>query len=208
MISQNRIFLLVTGDFNGINSSWWKNDCVTKDGTEIESLTCSCRLSQLISNPTHILSNSSSCIDLAPANQPYFIIDSGVRPSFHPNCHQQIVYSKLNLKIEYPPLYKRLVWDYKNEDSQSINKAIEMFNWAKLFHNKNIHDQVKHFNEAVVNIVYNYIPNKCITCNGKDISLLNDPIKGLINQKKYLISTSRKEDLILFKKTCKPLHRI
>ena len=100
MISQNRMFLLVTGDFNARNSSWWKNDYITREGNEIESLTCSYGLSQLISDPTHILQNSSSCIDLIFMNQPNFVIDTGVHPSLHPNCHLQIVFSKLNLKID------------------------------------------------------------------------------------------------------------
>ena len=73
-----------------------------------------------------------------------------MHPSLHPNFHHRIVFSKLNLKIEYPPLYERLVWDCKKTDSQSINKAIEMFNWEKLFQNKNIHDQLKLFNETIV----------------------------------------------------------
>ena len=30
-------------------------------------------------------------------------MDSGAHASLHPNCHHQIVYEKLNLKIEYPP---------------------------------------------------------------------------------------------------------
>ena len=48
MISQNPIFLLVTGDFNATNSSWWKNDYVTRKGYNIETLTYSYRLSKLI----------------------------------------------------------------------------------------------------------------------------------------------------------------
>ena len=64
-------------------------------------------------------------------NQVNFIIDSSVHSPLHPNRHHQIVFSKLNVKIEYPPLYERLGWDYKYADSQSINKAIEMFNWEK-----------------------------------------------------------------------------
>ena len=72
MISQNPIFLLVTGDLNARNLSWWKNDCVTREGNGIESLTCSYGLNQLISDPTHILENSSSCTDLIFTNQPKF----------------------------------------------------------------------------------------------------------------------------------------
>ena len=111
----------------------------------------------------------------------------------HPNCHHQIVFSKLNLKIEYPPLYERLVWDYKNADSQSINKAIEMFNWEKLFQNKNIHDQLKLFNETIVNIVSNYIPNKFIISNDKDPPWLNDHIKRLINLKNEIFKKYLKD---------------
>ena len=53
MISQNPIFLLVTGDFNV------KNNCITGQGNKIEPLTCSYGLRQLIFDPTNILHNSS-----------------------------------------------------------------------------------------------------------------------------------------------------
>ena len=55
-------------------------------------------------------------------------MDSSVHGSLHPNCHHQIVYSKLNLKIEYPPLYERLVWDYNKTNTQFLNRTIETFN--------------------------------------------------------------------------------
>ena len=58
-----------------------------------------------------------------------------------------------------------------------------MFNWEKLFQNKNIHDQLKLLKKTIVNIVSNYIPNKFIIWNDKDPPLLNDHIKRLINLK-------------------------
>ena len=73
------------------------------------------------------------------------------------------------------------------------NKAIEMFNWEKLFQNKNIHDQLKLFNETIVNIVSNYIPNKFITCNEKDLPWLNDHIKRLINLKNEIFKKYLKD---------------
>ena len=87
MISQNPIFLLVTGDFNVRSSCWWKNNCITGEDNKIEPLTCSYGLRQLIFDPTNILQNSSGCIDLIFTNQPNFVIDSGVHPSLHPKCH-------------------------------------------------------------------------------------------------------------------------
>ena len=58
-------------------------------------------------NQTHILSNSSSCFDLIFTNQPNLVIDNGTYPSFHPNCHHQIINCKINLHVEYLPPYKR-----------------------------------------------------------------------------------------------------
>ena len=76
-------------------------------------------------------------------------MDSGVHASLHPNCHHQIVYAKLNLKSEYPtppsPLshyIERLVWHYKNTNTQLLNRTIETFNWEKLLENKNLNDQL------------------------------------------------------------------
>ena len=66
-------------------------------------------LHQLMSDPTHILPNSSSFIDLIFTDQPNLVVDSGVHPSLHPNCHYQITYCKFNLFIEYPPPYEQQV---------------------------------------------------------------------------------------------------
>ena len=59
-------------------------------------------LHQIIKEPTHIINNSFSCIDLIFCNQSNLIIDSGVHSSLHPCWHHQIVYAKVNLKIYYP----------------------------------------------------------------------------------------------------------
>ena len=72
------------------------------EGSRVDGITSFYGLSKLISEPTHTLPNSSSCIDLIFMNQNNFIMDSGVHASLHPNCHHQIIYAKLNLKIEYP----------------------------------------------------------------------------------------------------------
>ena len=75
----------------------------------------------------------------------------------------------------------------------TINKAIEMFNWEKLFQNKNIHDQLKLLKKTIVNIVSNYIPNKFIIWNDKDPPLLNDHIKRLINLKNEIFKKYLKD---------------
>ena len=63
IIAKNPLFVLITGDFNVRSTNWCKNDLSTSEGTQVDSLTTSYGLSQIISDPTHILPNSSSCID-------------------------------------------------------------------------------------------------------------------------------------------------
>ena len=62
-MSQNPNFILVIGDFNVRSSSWSKNDLTTIEGNQVNSITSSYDLNQLICEPTHILPSSSSCID-------------------------------------------------------------------------------------------------------------------------------------------------
>ena len=70
-------------------------------GLQIELLTKSYRLQQLISDPTHLLPNSSSCIDLIFTDQPNLIVDSDVHPSLHLKWHHQITYCRCNPTVEY-----------------------------------------------------------------------------------------------------------
>ena len=62
-------------------------------------------LKQLIQEPTHILNDSLSCIDLIFTSQPDLVMESGVHSSLHQNCHHQLIYAKVNLKVSYPPPY-------------------------------------------------------------------------------------------------------
>ena len=58
------------GDFNAKSNKWSKGDRSTIEGSKIDFLTSKFGLSQIIKEPTHILENSSSCIDLIFTTQP------------------------------------------------------------------------------------------------------------------------------------------
>ena len=133
--------LLVTGDFNVRSSSWWSDDIDTVEGTRFESITSYYGLHQIINEPTHILPSSASCIDLIFTNQPNLVINSGLHPSLHQNFRHQIIFAKINLKVYFPPPYKRLVWDYKKANIDAINLAIKSFNQENVFNGKDINSQ-------------------------------------------------------------------
>ena len=55
---------IITGDFNTRSQSWWSNDINTTLGSKLLALFSSNDFSQLINEPTHIKTNSTSCIAL------------------------------------------------------------------------------------------------------------------------------------------------
>ena len=121
-------FIVVLGCLNSRSPAWWSKDITSLDDTQTDSLTTVHGFKQIILDPTRILPRSSSCIDLVFTDQPNFVIDCGTHPSFHPNCYHQITFCKLNLKVEYPPTYEPVVWNFKKSNNGAIKKAIELVN--------------------------------------------------------------------------------
>ena len=71
LLAQKNPFLLTAiGDFNAKSSNWYNKDKTSFEGNTIENLTSQFGLHQIINEPTHILPNSSSCIDLIFTSQP------------------------------------------------------------------------------------------------------------------------------------------
>ena len=92
-------FTIIMGDFNARSKSWWPDYITSPESTDVDSLTTVHRLQHLMSDPTHLLPNSLSCIDLIFTKA----VDNGVHPSLHPNCRHQVIYCKFNLILNILP---------------------------------------------------------------------------------------------------------
>ena len=171
------------GDFNVKSKDWCSIDITSFEGSELDFLTSQFGLSQIIKEPTNILDNSKSCIDLIFTSQPNVVIDSGVHASLHANYHHQIIYAKFDLKIIYPPPYDRTVWHFKHTNSDHIKRAIDIFDWGSALNYIDANDQVSFFNSTILNIVPNFIPNETITCADRDPPWMNSYINNLIRAK-------------------------
>ena len=90
------------------------------------------------------------------------IMDSGVHPSLHPNCHHQIIYAKFDLKVFYLHPCERIMWHFSRANSDHIKKAINLFDWESSLNNLDVNEQVSVFNETIMNIMSNFVPNKLV----------------------------------------------
>jgi len=104
--SENPYCIIVTGDFNAHLKEWWKGDKTDNFGTSIQSIFNNYGITQLVHQPTYIINNTKTCIDLVATDQPNLFLTNEIHPSLHTNCHHQLNFSKLSLKCPPPFLLK------------------------------------------------------------------------------------------------------
>ena len=126
---------ILIGDFNTKCSKWCSSDKNNIVGLEIDSITTTVGYSQLINKPTHFINGTSSCIDLIFSSNVSFIRNYGIKKSIYEKCHHNITYGRLDFNVPPPPPppYYREIWDYKNADTESIQKVISNFDWPKAY---------------------------------------------------------------------------
>ena len=69
--NNNHFLTTVIVDFSAKWNKLSKGDRSTNEGSKIDFLTSKFGFSQIIKEPTHVLENSSSCIDLIFTTQPF-----------------------------------------------------------------------------------------------------------------------------------------
>ena len=76
-LAQSNSHLIVVLEYLNIKSkNWYINSKTTTEGAKIEFATSQYELHQIINEPTHVLENSLSCIDLIFTTQPNLVVDS------------------------------------------------------------------------------------------------------------------------------------
>ena len=109
---------------------------------QLNALTLSHGLQQLVNEQASILPSSSCCIDLIFTNHPSLVVNFGTHSSFHVSspsvikCHHRITYCKVNVKIEYHPPYQCQCGTLKKPISPPLEKPYSY--WEFLFFNKSV----------------------------------------------------------------------
>ena len=199
--NRNPFVSIIIGDFNAGSNNWCSSDKTTYEGKKLESLTSQCGFKRVISDPTHILDTSSSCIDLIFTSQPNLLMNSGVHSSLHPNRHHQIIHAKFNLKIFHPPPYERVVCHYQDTNNDLIQQSISQFNWERAFSNKGVNKKISIFNETILNIMTNFIPHETKIFNDREPPWINNKVKTMIQEKNkiYQLYLKNKSNMLATK---------
>ncbi len=181
---ENPYSVIVTGDFNCRSPLWWPDDISNVEGELLEPLTSSLDLHQLISEPTHFIGNSKSCIDLIFTDQPNLFVETEVHPSLDPVCHHSIISGKINIRCPPVPSFNRKIWDYDKANTNAIRESILKFPWEVHLSNLSPNEQASFFTETLLNVFSNFIPNQNIKVKPRDPPWLNRDIKNLLMRSK------------------------
>ena len=87
------------------------------------------------------------------------------------------------MKVEYPPPYECVFWDYSRADKASINQAINAIDWEEILVHKTVESQVYELSNLLLNIYSNYIPNKTVLCDDKDPPWMTNGIRTVVKMK-------------------------
>ena len=97
-----------------------------------------------------------------------------MHPSLHSNSHHQIIYSKFDLQIFYPPPYLCEVWHYKDAKAELIRQYIATLDWEKAFSNTSVNENVAIFNRTILHIL------KTILFDMKELRVITETHLGLM----------------------------
>ena len=144
-------------------------------------------LFQVISEPTRLTPTGATLLDLVITNYPGFFVNSGTLspPS---NCDHSIVFANLSVTILKQKCYTRIVWDYKNVNTDLLNAALSNYDWDGCIndcHDVNI--VYKNWFLSFLRIVKEHIPCKTVVIRPKDKPWMNSGVRKAIRKRNRLL---------------------
>ena len=124
LTNSNPFLILDIDNFHAKTYNLYYKDKTSYKGLKTDAITSQFGSEKLNNEPTHIIENSSSCIDLTFTIHSKVAMESGVDSSFHPNCHHQTVFTKSDLRMVYPPPYERENWHYDKANTDLSRRSI------------------------------------------------------------------------------------
>jgi len=149
-------FLL--GDVNGHNKKWYQGDKSDKIGQSIQEIFDNFGFTQMVNQPTYLINNCKTLVDIFATNQPNLVTSNEIHPSQHEKCHHQVNFVKINLKCIAPDPIKRFIWHYSRGDFESMRRSAFQFDWENALGHLHPDDQANFFDETILNIAKNTYP--------------------------------------------------
>lgn len=172
------------GDMNCRNTLFWGPDTTNTEGRALKAQFDSHDYDQLIHEPTRVVNNCQSCIDLLFINNPSIISEVGTRPKIHdPKCDHKPIYAKVKCTLPRQQCYKRWVWDYKNGDYDKFRWMLLNAPWYDCYITDNVDEIVNAWLDMFLSIAKKCIPHYECTIRPRDKDFMNSDIRKLMKER-------------------------
>jgi hypothetical protein len=180
---QSFIFL---GDMNARNKQFWEGDLTNTEGRAIKAFFDSHNFDQLIHEPTRILGDAKSCIDLIFTNNPSIVSSVGTRPKIYTTCDHKPIYATLKSTFSKPHSYTRYVWNYQRDDMEKFQYSLLETPWRSCYIHNDFDDVIQSWMNLFVATAESAVPHYATTIRPRDKDFMNSTIRHLMLERDRL----------------------
>ena len=186
--------MIFLGDMNGRNTLFWGDDITNTDGRILQAFFHQYDFGNMIHEPTRIVENHMSCIDLIFTNSPFIFTEVGTRDKIVDICDHCPVYGKLLYDYKKSQPYKRSVWNFKNGDYDKFRNLILNAPWLSCYDNNNVDNTVQNFMNMLLMCAEACIPHYEATIRPGDKRFMNSDIRRAMRHRDRLKKACKHSD--------------
>lgn len=147
-------------------------------------------LHQLITQPTRITANSSTCIDFIITQSPEIVKSVDVSAPF---CSDHSVpFVVLDCKSMKKFRFVRTIYNYDKLDTDKFTDLLKAEQWQTIFNEYEIDDSCKLFTKTFFEIAKLCMPVKQVTVSSKDALWLNNNIRTMLKRRNKLYKKAKR----------------
>lgn len=148
-------------------------------------------LTQLVSNPTRVVNNSSTLIDVIVSSSADLVGDCGIIPMDHISDHS-LVECTINIKKEkIPPLF-RTYRDFSKFNHDAFVHHINSLSWQAFYNTQNIDELIELWNGSILSVFDLHAPLKTARITKSPAPWLTDNLKLMMRLRDKALLKFRK----------------
>ena len=183
---------IITGDFNGKASCWYKHDTTNAIGMDIQTWILTHNMWQHVNFPTHEYGGQlQSCLDLVISN--IDTLRTQPRASLGKSDHIVIEGRVPAGDTAQPIQRKSLMWCWKQADVQGFRSAIKEASWTDILNANDVNQAWCTLSSRVDDLAKQYIPCKYVTRRTAPKPWITQDIKSAIKLKHQLFRSYHRE---------------
>ena len=184
--------IIFMGDFNCKHSHFCPTDSTNTEGKLLKAYFDSKDFTQLVHEPTRFQGDSSSCLDLIFTNCATNTRDVNVHPPIN-NCDHCPISCRMALSHPNHSSYKRMVWDFKRANFDTLRSILSHTRWDSVFDKANINEITSEFMYLFEKVCEACVPHYETTIRPRDKPYITTEVKRLIRRRDRLYKIDKSE---------------